>query len=647
MPAITLTDLNNGKQDLDHIAELATSAAPTAMDRLGNVKPTVRGALASLKAFNLRGQFAAGANYAVKDVYLSGNVAYVALVDHVATTVAADLAAGKVSVHQGATREELTAPDGAGTVMFSQAGAGAVPRSVLSKLREISISITDYPSLRAAIDALPAQGGVIDIPVGRFPAGVWTYDTNYMAKDNVMLRGAKMPSFSADGKKLEGGSIIEGKFNVFANNFGHENLGYDSGQDVVDRLFGGLDTHAANHPNGGTWDAFAFGQPSQGNPLPPRRGFYARNVVALLKDPGSYGHAMLMEGFDGGVIDNVVGMCGIHALVIKAKNVTVGSIAGYSASTDHVILKSDSYANGNNIKIDTVECNKAPPGVTPWFVPVQATYGLFLNPATASMDTVKISKARLFGATTLLRATGPAGNNLDNLMIGQLEIEGYGLANPVAVNFDGLNFYRCKLGQVTINNVADGIAYTQTAAAGSYGADPFVIDSVSFGGTISMRALQAIGYGRFVIHHMRAAGTIATLYSISDTARVHVGREEISGNGVTTKFGGANAPALTAGWKQFAGNQAFNVKLENYGVVFQGLLQPVNGGTPAVVSLPVYLRSSAPTRMTAAGRNAGGQYAPVLISSAPDVTSLLLNEGQNVTGAETWLSLQGVRYGFD
>lgn len=126
MPALKISDLNNGKVDVDHIAEIATSEALTAVDRLGHEKLTVKGAINSIKAFNVRGAFVAGTAYAMKDVYTSGGVAYVALVDHVATTVAADLAAGKVAVHQGATREDLAASGGAGLVAWIRNIAGAV-----------------------------------------------------------------------------------------------------------------------------------------------------------------------------------------------------------------------------------------------------------------------------------------------------------------------------------------------------------------------------------------------------------------------------------------------------------------------------------------------------------------------------------------
>ncbi|MFS2023878.1 tail fiber domain-containing protein [Massilia sp. CT11-137] len=152
MPALNINDLNNGKKDLDHIGEVATSEAETATDRLGRIKLTVRGAINSLKAFNVRGAFVGGTPYATKDVYVSDGVAYVALIDHVATTVDADLAAGKVTVHQGATREDLIASLGSSLIGFIQDAIGAVKRTVLEKLRE-RVSITDFMTDAQRADA--------------------------------------------------------------------------------------------------------------------------------------------------------------------------------------------------------------------------------------------------------------------------------------------------------------------------------------------------------------------------------------------------------------------------------------------------------------------------------------------------------------
>lgn len=116
MPAINITDLNNAQLDVNTIAGVATSTAPTVTDRLGNVKATVFGAVQTLKAFNVRGPWATATAYALKDVYTFGGYAYVAVAAHTSTTVAADLASGYVTVHQGATREDLAASGGAGLI---------------------------------------------------------------------------------------------------------------------------------------------------------------------------------------------------------------------------------------------------------------------------------------------------------------------------------------------------------------------------------------------------------------------------------------------------------------------------------------------------------------------------------------------------
>lgn len=48
MTALTISDLNNAKSDLDHVAAIATSTALTAVDRLGQEKATITGVLASI-----------------------------------------------------------------------------------------------------------------------------------------------------------------------------------------------------------------------------------------------------------------------------------------------------------------------------------------------------------------------------------------------------------------------------------------------------------------------------------------------------------------------------------------------------------------------------------------------------------------------
>lgn len=190
MPALNINDLNNGKLDLDHMADVATSVNTTATDRLGHTKLTVKGAIDTLKAFNVRGAFASGTVYALKDVYTSAGIAYVTVTAHTSTSVAADLAAGKVTVHQGATKEELAADSGSSTIGTIQAGIGAVPSTVEGELRRtvwpeqfdaVGNGIADdRAAIQRAIDALTLLGGgTLKAPPGavyKMAAGI-TWDS--------------------------------------------------------------------------------------------------------------------------------------------------------------------------------------------------------------------------------------------------------------------------------------------------------------------------------------------------------------------------------------------------------------------------------------------------------------------------------------
>lgn len=495
--------------------------------------------------------------------------------------------------------------------------------------------------IMAAINALPATGGTVLLGLRRYPPVHRTYDTTYISKPNLSIVGVQMPSFSADCTKLEGGSIIEGKFNVWADNFSIENVGIDAGKFVVDKYFGGNDTHSPNHPDGGTWDGFAFAQPNQAQPQQPRRNFRARNLICLNRDSQSYGHALLMEGFSGGIIENVIGMYGIHATVIKASNVSATFVAGYGATTDDVILKSDSYAIGQNIKIDTVETDFMPPGISaPWSTPATADFGLFLNPATYDLTGVKISKLRLKGARALIRATGTTSDrNLDNVQLGEVEIEGFGVSNPIGFNFDNAKFNRVRIGSMTVTNVADGIAYKQVTG---FADDAMEIGSLTME-NVSLRGLQALSFGRIVVNVLKARN-VTTLYNIENTARVHIGRESLSSVG--TKFG-LNPPSLTAGWTQIQGFSSFAIAMHGYGVTLQGMLKP--SGTPSsdVINLPPYLQPAEAIRVGAECRNASNVNGRVQVALGGGSTTLKINDGAGITGAENFLSLDDINFRLD
>lgn len=130
MPAITSLDLSNAKLDVDVIAAIANSPQNTVVDRLGNTKLTMQGAVNSIKAFNFRGARVSGTIYNLKDIYSVSGITYITVVDSfvAAPTVDTDLANGNVVVYQSGS--------------FNSSISGAVERTYTSKLED-SFSVRD------------------------------------------------------------------------------------------------------------------------------------------------------------------------------------------------------------------------------------------------------------------------------------------------------------------------------------------------------------------------------------------------------------------------------------------------------------------------------------------------------------------------
>lgn len=107
MATVSITDLTNAKLDTDHIADIATSLALTAVDRLGTTKKTLQGAINSIAAIDVKGAWATTTAYVVKDAVLESGTWYICIEAHTSATFSTDLAAGKWSVLQGITDANL------------------------------------------------------------------------------------------------------------------------------------------------------------------------------------------------------------------------------------------------------------------------------------------------------------------------------------------------------------------------------------------------------------------------------------------------------------------------------------------------------------------------------------------------------------
>ena len=132
-------DLYDNAENLD---VAVNDDAATWVDRLGVQRSTLWQMLEYSKQFNDRGDWQTSTAYARKDYFTYNGVTYVTLTAHTSTSVAADLAAGKIGVMSG----------NSGAMDFLQAGTGAVTRSVESKLRDV-VSILDFNANNQGADA--------------------------------------------------------------------------------------------------------------------------------------------------------------------------------------------------------------------------------------------------------------------------------------------------------------------------------------------------------------------------------------------------------------------------------------------------------------------------------------------------------------
>jgi hypothetical protein len=480
----------------------------------------------------------------------------------------------------------------------------------LSTLRRDFVFADRYPTIKAAVAALPSTGGIVLMGAKNYYAGDWNYSTDYMAKPNVLLLGTRMPRLSADGKKLEGGTVIEGRFNAFAHGFGHENVGYDMGKTVCDTRYPGYDTHSANHPLGGTWDAFAFGQPPV--PIGVRYGFYARNVIALCRDSSTLGHAMLMEGIDGGDVDNLVAIYGGHGIVFKSKNIRGTRVAGYAQSGQGVLFKSDTIASCEKIMLASVEGSRNPPGVTLWSAaPIPSNGGVFINPYSNALGQIQIGQVKSFGTNRGLNFDGTVGMTGADIQIGSVLCDGYTGTMDYAVIGQHATFERVQIGQVIANNANQAVYWE--------GADTLEIGNLR-ATQIANYGVMAIGNGRVRVGSVKFT-TCGSAYYCDDTARIYVGTEELAN--VTTKWA-RTPPSLVAKWANYGGgNSTFDVILSNYKVELKGLIKAAAGATASMVSLPVYLRPPESRRLPGYVNNGGF----VLIGIGSDATGVELNDG--------------------
>lgn len=543
-----------------------------------------------------------------------------------------------VSVGDASLRSDLNSNNGADLVRTSS--GNTVQQELDKRSQPAEVNVKDFASLKDAIAALPADGGVVNVPVGRFYSGSWNPVTDYMSKPSVHIRGVKMPTWNSDASALDGGSIIEGRFSAFADGLQLSDIGFDLGKNVCSSRYPSADT-TMDHPDGGTWDALSFGQPSQISPLQARKGIVVSNVIGLLKDSSTVGHGILLEAIDGGYVDNAIGIYGVHGLVIKSNNMRIGSISGYMASTDNIIFKSDTYAPGGNIQVDSVTAERSLPNCVPHSTPAVCQYDVYFNPETANFyGPIQIGSIKSRGGQFAVNFGSVNLNSGPDISIGSIDADGTGGATEWALfcaNF-GL-FPRLSIGSINSKNCTNGVFSRFTSQTDSGNAQTTI-------GSLKLTNCTALGiycadYAKLSIGTVEMFG-VGTAYYQSDTSVLKIGTERLVG--VTNKWG-VSPPTINTGWSDFgSGNSTWSVFYDSNRVYLKGLVTASAGAGGIILNLPTYLRPSEGMRFTGYSNVAGvATFCLIGVSTSGGVS---INDGVAPT-AGTYVSLDGISWKID
>lgn len=536
-----------------------------------------------------------------------------------------------VGVGDASLRSDLSKDTGAGLVHYDSGTsypAGTVGDALSKTVPVLNLAL--FSSLHAAIESLPSTGGKIVVPEGVFEAGDWTYNANYMSKPNVSIVGEKMPTWNNDLSALTGGSIIKGRFNAWAHNFNIENIGFDMGKAYCDVKFPGADFSTASHPLGGTWDAFAFASPNDGSG--PRRNVRIKNVIGLLYNSATVGHAVLMEGISEGSAENTVAIYGVHGNVIKAIQFHAKNLTSYGQNTNGTIIKSDTYALCGDVVVEGAYHAKQPIDTTPWSAPAKTDNAVCINAGTAAFTgSVMINNTIAYDAANHLRPQGiiPIA---DIIVTGQKSER---CDWPVLID----TFTNC------LRMIVDGAIWsncTQGAFVGQEQAWPgqsqLTLKSVK-ATNITNTVFYAMQNGLIVIDEVEAYN-VNHLYNWQNGGKIYVGRENVSQLNGGNKFDPSGiGPVLGGGWSNYdATNSQYDLQLNGYKARLTGLMK-TSGTDPVVVYLPESMRPPLTIRMACIQNDAAGSHAGyVTIDSG-----VKLGEGAIPSGL-IYASLDGISW---
>lgn len=465
-------------------------------------------------------------------------------------------------------------------------------------------------NIRKAVDALPASGGLVLLGDRVYPPSYTDYTgtagVGYLAKANVRIQGSKTPKAKSDLTGLEGGTIIQGPFFVFADGFEVDKIGVDSGAVVCDSLYGGV-----------AQEGFVHFKPGQSTVTPAANTVTVGDVVAITQSFSAPVHSILLEGIDNLQFSNLRAYLGTHGVVIKSKNVNGANVFTKGNSSDGLICKSDAYANMMHVNIQNVLVEAVSDAL-------EAGFGVLVEAVGAVGGQVNIGNIRAYKKNVALSMRSN-GNAMNDINVTGVISEGC----TTGVQYGG-DIRRTHVGSLIVNNFGQAV----------YVAPEVTSATNSIGVVKATNGIHIInGDGKLSIGHVDADNVSGQMFYYGNTGvRLLIG--------TYTQVSSPNVWALNQtllnGWVNHVpegGNSQFSILPWAGEVVISGLIAGGTSGT--IANLSVQIRPDKNLRFIVLGHTGGtNKWVPIeiIIGTDGNITAT------NYTDAPGYISMDGIRY---
>jgi hypothetical protein len=304
--------------------------------------------------------------------------------------------------------------DGVPAELVTYTAPGAASAKNVKIHLERTVHADDYDgNLAAALAALPASGGVLELGRGSY-VSPWGSIGARVQRKNIRIIGQAVPDYNhrTAPTALQGGSIIKG-FSAFdADNLTIEGVGFDFGKDWCDANFGGTAQE-------GVW----LGLPTASGGV-RRYGVHMRDFALLGHQANSDIHDFIAINCEDGEVIRASSRLGGDGFVFFVRNMDVGYLSSRGHSKYCVLFKATADGDGRGVSASHIDMRSLAIAEPDWLVPAQFdTQGLVLEAAEADLRGMTLDNISAFGCINGVVLDGAVSFAVRDNVLATLHIE--------------------------------------------------------------------------------------------------------------------------------------------------------------------------------------------------------------------------------